>query len=185
MRTRTVLTLGLLITLAAGGCAGTADDGGRVASAGGTATPSSSAEAQQKDEDAPLKFSQCMREQGLSWFPDPEPNGGGMRLALPKGTDMKKFDKAMEACKEYAPHGGEKGKMSPEDLEAARQRAQCMRDNGVRDFPDPNPDGTMRLDGDKLGMGPGDPTFDKAEKECFKNGPGGVSRKTARIGAGA
>jgi len=180
MRTRTVLTLGLLLTLAAGGCAGTADDGNRVASAGGTPTASSSAQAQ-RDEDAPLKFSQCMREQGLPWFPDPEPDGGGLRLAIPKGADKQKVDKAMEACKEYAPNGGEKRKMSPEDLEEARKVAQCMRDNGVKDFPDPNPDGTMRLDGDKMSIGPGDPTFDKAQEKCFRNGPGGGSAGKTRI----
>ena len=181
MRTRTVLSLGLLITLAAGGCAGTDDDGGRVASAGGTAAPSSSAEAEQREEDAPLKFSQCVREQGVTWFPDPQPNSGGLTVAIPKGKDKQKLEKAMEACKKYAPSGGKRGRMSPEDLEEARKRSQCMRDNGVKDFPDPNPDGTMRLDGDKLGMGPGDPTFEKAHKECFKNAPGRAS--AGRTGA--
>jgi hypothetical protein len=184
MRTRTVLTLSLMLTLAAGGCAGKADDGGRVASAGGTPTPSSSAEARQQDEDAAIKFSQCMRDQGLTWFPDPQPNGGGISLAIPKGKDKEKVDKAMEACKKYAPGGGEKRRMSPEELEEARKMAQCMRDNGVKDFPDPQPDGSIRLDGRKMGMGPGDPTFDKAEKECSKYGPGGSAGKTQiRVGA--
>ena len=180
MRTGTVLALSLLITLAAGGCAKTADDGGKVASAGGTATPTSSAQAQADRADTALKFSQCMREQGLTWFPDPQPNGG-IQLAIPKGSDKQKVDKAMEACKKYAPGGGEKRKMSPEDLEEARKVSQCMRDNGVKDFPDPNPDGSMRLDGGKMSMGPGDPTFDEAQKKCFRNGPAGKTK--VRVGA--
>ena len=186
MRTGTVLALGLLITVAAGGCAKTADDGGKVASAGGTATPTTSAQASADRADSALKFSQCMRDQGLTWFPDPKPNGGGMQLAIPKGSDKQKVDKAMEACKKYAPGGGEKREMSPEDLEEARKVSQCMRDNGVKDFPDPNPDGSMRIDGDKMSMGPGDPTFDAAQKKCFRNGPGsasGAGKTQIRVGA--
>jgi hypothetical protein len=168
MRTRTVLALGLLLTLAVGGCGKAKDDGGGVASAGGTATPSSSAAAADKEADAALKFSQCMREQGLTWFPDPEPVGHGMRLSIPKGADQAKLEKAMEACKKYAPNGGEPRKLNPEELEKARQMAQCMRDHGVKDFPDPNPDGDIRMLGKK---GPGDPTFDKAMEACAQYGP--------------
>jgi hypothetical protein len=173
MRTARVLALGLLLTLAASGCGKADDDGGGVASAGGTATPTSSAAAAEQEADAPLKFSQCMREQGITWFPDPEPAGKGMRLAIPKGADKGKMEKAMEACKKYAPNGGEPRKLNPEELEKARQMAQCMRDHGVKDFPDPQPDGNIRMLGDK---GPGDPTFDKAMEACQQYGPG-LTRK--------
>ncbi|MEV4706528.1 hypothetical protein [Actinoplanes sp. NPDC049316] len=170
MRTGTVLALGLLLTLAAGGCGQAKDDGGGVASAGGTPTPTSSAAAAGKEADAPLKFSKCMREQGLTWFPDPEPEGRGMRLAVPAGADKAKLEKAMEACKQYAPNGGEPRRLNPEELEKARKLAQCMRDHGVKDFPDPKPDGntTMRLGG----KGPGDATFDKAMEACAPGGLG-------------
>ncbi|MEU7906664.1 hypothetical protein [Actinoplanes sp. NPDC049118] len=180
MRTWRILALGLLLTAAATGCGGK-PAGDQVASAGGTPTASAAAAAEeQRDEDAPLKFSQCMREQGMTWFPDPKP-GGGLQIKVPKGTAKEKVDAAMEACKKWAPDGGDRGPADPEQLEQARQMARCMRENGVENFPDPNPDGSIRIDGRKVGMGPGDPTFDKAEEACSKYrpdgpGPGGDKR---------
>jgi hypothetical protein len=173
MRITRILTLGLLLTMAAAGC-GKTTEGDPVASAGGAPKASAGAPATE-DPDAPLKFSQCMREQGMSWFPDPNP-GGGLQIKVPRGTDKAKFEAAMAACKEWAPDGGDRGKADPERLEQGRQLAQCMRDNGVPDFPDPQADGSIRLDGSKIGSGPGDPAFDKADEACSKfrpSGPGG------------
>jgi hypothetical protein len=168
MRHTRILAFGLLLTLAACGQPATGDG---VASAGGTPAASAAGPAA-RDEDAPLKFSQCMREQGMTWFPDPQP-GGGLQVKVPPGTDKAKVDAAMAACKEFAPDGGPRDKADPQQLEQARQMSQCMRDNGVPDFPDPDADGNMRLDGDKIGMGPGDPTFDRADQACAKFRPQG------------
>jgi hypothetical protein len=170
MRTIRFLALGLLLTLAATGC-GKTPAGDPVASAGGAPAASASAAAAD-DEDRPLKFSQCMREQGLSWFPDPEP-GGGVRIKVPEGTDRTKMDAAMEACKEWSPEGGDRGPADPEMLEQARRMAQCMRDNGVPDFPDPQADGGIRLERGRLSSEPGDPAFDKADEICAKFRPQG------------
>jgi hypothetical protein len=170
MRTRRIMVVGLLLALAAG--CGKAPPGGGVASADGTPTASASASAGAapvRDEDAPLKYSQCMREQGMTWFPDPE--GDRLQIKVPQGTDKAKFDAAMAACKEFSPDGGERGPADPELLEQGRKLSQCMRDNGVPNFPDPQPDGSMRVDGAKVGMGPGDPAFDKAEAACSKFRP--------------
>ena len=180
MRTTRYLALGLLLTMAAAGC-GEAPAGDQVASAGGKPSTSASAAAA-KDEDAPLKFSQCMREQGMTWFPDPEPGSRGLQIKVPKGTDKAKMDAAMAACKEWAPDGGERGPADPQQLEQGRQMAQCMRDNGVPNFPDPKPDGSIHLDGDKIGVGPGDPAFDKAEEACAKHRPSGAPRRETSNG---
>jgi hypothetical protein len=178
-----LLALGLLTALAVAGCGATpATD--RVASAGGAPTASASAgTGTDKDTDAPLKFSQCMREHGMTWFPDPQP-GKGMSIKIPKGMDKEKVDAAMEACKKWAPDGGDHERPNPEQLEQARKMAQCMRDNGVKNFPDPGPDGNMRLDGDKVGMGPGDPTFDKADEACSKYRPEGAMTQKREAGGG-
>ncbi|MET8148199.1 hypothetical protein ACIBSW_31290 [Actinoplanes sp. NPDC049668] len=188
MRSWRILALGLLLTATAAGC-GKAAAGDGVASVGGTPTASATADApDQGDEDAPLKFSQCMREQGLTWFPDPNTDGG-IQIRPPKGTDKAKIDAAMEACKKWAPNGGDHGPADPEMLEQARQMAQCMRENGVEKFPDPKPDGSIQIDGRKVGMGPGDPTFDKAEEACSKfrpTGPGsGVNTHKDTSGGGS
>ena len=175
MRTRTVAALALMLALA--GCGRAAANDTQVASAqtaDATAKPSASASAPVDDPDAILKYSQCMRDQGLTWFPDP--SGGKMEVAVPKGTDDKKMKAAEEACKKYLPNGGEPPKMSAEQLEQARNMAKCMRENGVPNFPDPDPDGGLAIDSTKLGTGPGDPTFDKADKACSQYHPKGEQR---------
>jgi hypothetical protein len=171
MRSRTVVLLAFLLALGPAACARTATGDPQVASANDAKASASPSSSSSPDPDAPLKFAQCMRAHGLPWFPDP--TNGRMQVNVPQGTDPKKMEAAQEACKQYAPDGGNAPKPSAEDLEQARKMAQCMRDNGVPNFPDPNPDGSIRIDGSKLGTGPGDPTFDRAQQICSKYMPAG------------
>ncbi|HEU5156507.1 MAG TPA: hypothetical protein VFU43_05885 [Streptosporangiaceae bacterium] len=55
--------------------------------------------------DRMLKFAQCMRQHGIN-VPDPKP-GEGIQLRLDKGSQAK-LRAAQEACRQYAPGGGEK-----------------------------------------------------------------------------
>ncbi|MEV4345702.1 hypothetical protein AB0J83_14625 [Actinoplanes sp. NPDC049596] len=177
MRTAKLLAVSLMLALVAAGCArADADDGTGVATAqSGAATPGASPSAPATpDADMALKFAQCMRKEGITWWPDPNP-GGRTTIKTPKGFDPKKLEQAQEACKEFAPNGGERPTPDPEMIELARQMAKCMRENGVPNFPDPKPDGSIQLDPKKLGTGPGEPTFDKAEKACAKYQPEGAS----------
>jgi hypothetical protein len=184
MRTRTVAALTLLLALGPAGCARTGDEGTGVATArSGGATPGASPSASaSSDPDAPLKFARCMREHGLTWFPDP--SKGGTTIRIPDGTDPKKMKAAQEACKQFR-DGGTIDKPPAADIEAMRQVAKCMRENGVPKFPDPQPDGGLAVDGAKIGMGPGDPTFDKADKICSKYQPKGAVKNTERGSGGA
>jgi hypothetical protein len=177
MRTTRILVLGMLLLGGAAGCA-EQQAGARVASAGGaTPTASASASAAARDADAPLKHAQCMREQGMTWFPDPD-SSGKTSIRIPQGTDKAKFDAAMEACRKWGPDSGGPEKIDPEMVENMRRMAQCMRDNGIKNFPDPAADGGLRVDGSKLGTGPGDPAFDKARKACEQYAPKDTNRKT-------
>lgn len=177
MRTRKAAPLlGVLLALVLAACAHESKDDPQVASAqNATATAGPSASAS-SDPDAPLKFSQCMRDHGITWFPDPDK--GSMTINIPRGTDPKKMEAAQEACKKFQPDGGVPHKMSAEDLQQARAMSKCMRDNGVPNFPDPDPDGRLQVDGAKVGMGPGDPAFDKAAKLCSKYMPPGAQQQT-------
>jgi hypothetical protein len=178
-----VAALALMLALGSAACARTATEDPQVASAQNGANPSASPSASASDDpDAPLKFSRCMREHGITWFPDPV--AGKMQVAVPKGTDQKKMEAAQEACKKFMPNGGEAPKPSAEDLERVRNMAKCMRENGVPNFPDPAPDGELSIDSSKLGTGPGDPTFDKAEKACSKYVPKGAKRQTQKDSGG-
>ena len=169
--------IGLAVTVVAfaaamTGCAAE-DPGGGVASLS-SAEPSAAVSATVAPEDRALKFAQCMREQGMSWFPDPEPGSRGFKMIIPKNVDKTKVDAAMAACKEFSPEGRSGVKLSPEDLERARQMAKCMRENGVPNFPDPGSDGRIKVDGRKLGLtGPDDPAFKAAEEACREFQPDG------------
>jgi hypothetical protein len=74
--------------------------------------PVPSAEDQQQNYDALLKFSSCMRSHGISDFPDPQPNGR-MEIKAGPGSDLDPnsalFKSAQQACQKYMPGGGKGG----------------------------------------------------------------------------
>jgi hypothetical protein len=128
---------------------------------GGCASAAEPAPATSPDPDARnLRFAECLREQGLD-VPDPEP-GKGMTLKFGPGSDQRKVQAAMEACREWAPQGMAGGAAPDPSRDATmREYAQCMRDNGVDAFPDP--------EGGMVRLVPGaaeDPDFEAAEKAC-------------------
>jgi hypothetical protein len=94
-----------------------------------------------------VKFAQCMRANGISEFPDPGPSGELTIDQLANGssldTNSAAFQQAISACKDLEPAGFTGSKRSPEQQKAALKFAQCIRDNGVKDFPDPDPDGPL------------------------------------------
>jgi hypothetical protein len=88
-----------------------------------------------------MKFSACMRANGISAFPDPDASGALTIDAVANGssldTSSPAFENALGACKDLEPAGFMGGRRSPEQQSAALKFAQCIRDNGVADFPDP------------------------------------------------
>ena len=154
----------LTLVVAVAGC--TADEDPGVA----TADPGASkagAIATGGGQDSDLKYSQCMRDQGLTWFPDPGPDGG-LKVSVPDGTDQSKVDKAEQACKAYAPGARQNGPISADDLNRLRQMSQCMRDHGFAKYPDPDAKGGIRIDQKTTGISPDAPGFEKAAQECRK-----------------
>ena len=181
MRIRTGLALGLLLVLAAAGCGKPSGADNGVATAGdGKASPTATASTgngkrdPQADQEAFLKFAQCMRDHGVP-MEDPQFDGGGVSLMIPEGTDKAKVDAAQGECKQFMPNGGEPPKLSPEDQERMRKYAQCMREHGITNFPDPGEDGRMMIDGNKLGIDPQSEQMKAAEKACeqYDMGPKG------------
>jgi hypothetical protein len=162
-------TLLLIPLLALAGCAGPSESPG-VATAGGGATPSAGASSAPPEGDQ-LKFAQCMRDNGLPWYKDPEPGQRGVRISIPKGTDKAKVDAAMAACKAYLPNGGEPMKLDPEMQAQLRQFSQCMRENGLPDFPDPSAEGGILMKPGQGGIDPESAEFKKAEQACAQFRP--------------
>src|SRR5437764_632867 len=77
IRTVTGLVLGVTLMAAPVAC-GTAGNGNRVATANGSA--SATADASTGGHGDALKFAQCMRANGITEWPDPDPDNAG-----PKG----------------------------------------------------------------------------------------------------
>ncbi len=94
-----------------------------------------------------VKFAQCMRSNGVSEFPDPGASGKFTIDGIVNGSSLDPsspaFKQAISACKDLEPAGFTGSKRSPQEQEAALKFAQCVRDNGVPDFPDPTPNGPL------------------------------------------
>lgn len=133
----------LLVVLLAAGCGGGAK-APPVASVG-TTTPTTSTPASsqtQLQQDA-LKYSECMRANGVPAFPDPQP-GGGFVFQAGSGVNPSSpaFEAAHAKCQKLMPvpaglAPGSTSHPSAQWLSQMERAAQCMRRHGVPSFPDP------------------------------------------------
>jgi hypothetical protein len=103
-------------------------------SSASSASGSGSDDKKLTGRDKAVKFAECMRAHGVPHFPDPDPKGD-----FNFGVDVSKevFTKAVDACKALQPPGSLSAKRTPKQQSAALRFAQCVREHGVRDFPDP------------------------------------------------
>jgi hypothetical protein len=121
-------------------------------------------------EDAELAYAQCVRDHGYAEFPDPDPNGGFRFLVNLENAP--RFRTAIEACRDLAPEGMRDEGVTAEQMEALVKLSQCIRENGVSEFPDPGPRGNYDLRG--TGIKPGDTGLGAAMALCRdKAGPRG------------
>jgi hypothetical protein len=121
------------------GCGGTRSGGDKAAASGGLAGAASGAATGRARV---VKFAECMRRNGVSAFPDPDATGALTIDAVANGssvdTNSALFKHALGACKDLEPSGFTGHQRTPQEQKAALEFAQCVRDNGVRDFPDPS-----------------------------------------------
>ena len=166
-----------------------------LAACGSSGSPASSASATQ---DA-FKFSRCMREHGVTNFPDPESgSGGSFRLQFRTGAKLNPhtFEAARNACRKYSP--ADRIKLSPAERvareEQVRKFAKCMREHGVN-VPTPSTaGGAVRIQLGRPGAGggpnPESPAFQSAQKACQSllpkrppgagGGPGGPQTSSSK-----
>jgi hypothetical protein len=94
-----------------------------------------------------VKFADCMRNNGVTKFPDPNASGKLTIDEIANGssldTSTPAFKQAIIACKNLEPAGFMGSKRSSQQQSAALKFAECIRANGVKDFPDPIPNGPL------------------------------------------
>ena len=136
-----------------------------------------------------LAFSKCMREHGVSNFPDPTASGRGITLSI-GGAGVNPgspaFHAAQQSCHDLLPFGGpSSGHASAQEMTHLRQVSECMRAHGISGFPDPTtsapPDpsaysAVLGQNGAFLAIpnsiNPQSPAFEQAASAC-KFGPRG------------
>jgi hypothetical protein len=98
---------------------------------------------------AAFAFSDCMRKNGVSNFPDPQvsttPGGGSVRIrAVAPAGRTPQFKAAQQACRHLLP--GPQNTIPAEQharAQALLAFARCLRSHGIANFPDPNGQGQL------------------------------------------
>lgn len=136
------LVLVAVVALAGAGCSHAGDGG---------SDPAGTANAKVREK--AVEFAECMRDHGVSRFPDPDASGQLTMDSVANGssvdTSTPTFDKALQACKDLQPSGFTGRKRSTQTQKAALKFAQCVREHGVKDFPDPS-EGDPLVDTNKI-----------------------------------
>jgi hypothetical protein len=158
---RWLALLGLLaVALTAVACGGSSDDDASSSGGGGGSSSASS-----NSSDRAVQFAECMRENGVPDFPDPVDGRTTVRMG-PGGIDADPatMEAAQQACQDLAPEGA--GRANPQMQDQVFAFAECMRENGVPDFPDPDVSGgavRMML---PRSIDPQSPQFQEAQQAC-------------------
>ena len=89
-----------------------------------------------------MKFAECMRDNGVREFPDPDASGELTIDGVVNGSSLDPSSRSVEdghrrvqgpaAIGVHGPQGA-----APRSRTAGLEFAQCIRENGVKDFPDP------------------------------------------------
>jgi hypothetical protein len=127
--TKRILVPLAALALIGGGC------GASTSSDPAPAAKTSAAKAAKlTDQDKAVKLSECIRAHGVPHFPDPDANGD---YAFGIDVSPAVWKKAVDACKAFESPGVFSGKRSPKQQSDALRFAECVREHGVKDFPDP------------------------------------------------
>lgn len=132
-------------------------------SSGSTAAPKTKQEQNRA-------FAQCLRDNGVPNFPDPDAKGA-LRVTPESGVDVGSaaYKKAEATCMQSTPPSGQQQGAPPPDGQKpvdATKYVECMRKNGQPDFPEPDERGIF------TGIDLDTPEYKAAQKVCEKEMPG-------------
>lgn len=136
-----------------------------LAACGGGSSSTSTQSASDRREAAQLKFTTCMRRQGVD-LPDP---GSGGSAGPPANIDQSKLQAASQACS--ASLRGAVGNISSADrqkfTDSLTRFTACLRGKGLN-VSDPDPSGAGGPGSFLQGIDPTDPTTRAAMTACQK-----------------
>ncbi|MGO9900097.1 MAG: hypothetical protein ACLP0J_10485 [Solirubrobacteraceae bacterium] len=132
------------------GCGGSSPSSATTTISGASTPPSTTATAGGRGSTgstvpaagaSPLAFATCMRADGVSNFPDPNP-GGGFSLSAGIDPSSPAFRAAQAKCQKILPGGGlpspgSTTHPSVQTLAKLLKIVRCMRQHNVPQFPDP------------------------------------------------
>jgi hypothetical protein len=145
----------------------------------GAASPSPSG-----DRMAPYRaLAQCLREHGAPNYPDPtmDPQGN---VDIKKGGSQAPPHSAQIACEDLAaklPAPKRRSPFTAEDIANLRKLAQCARQHGISDWPDPDADGRFRLNQRLSQLGK--KAMEPVEKNCGQYFPKNKGIVISQVGS--
>ena len=167
---RTVPTARLLAALAAVGAALVLAACGGGGSSDSTSTAAQAADGGQSsaNSEKAVKYSQCMREHGVTNFPDPKNGRLTLRAGPGSGIDPNSatFKSAQDACQSLAPSGAQVAGGGDAVRDSVLKFARCMRENGVPGFPDPQVSGGRVTMQPGAGVDPNSAAYKAAQSKC-------------------
>ena len=137
LRPPAALAMVALISLISAGCGSkAASETGTSSSTATTRATRSSTAASTKltARDKAVKFAECIRAHGVSDFPDPDAKND---FQYGVSVTPAVWKRATTACKDLQPPGTLSSKRTSKQQSATLRLANCVRANGVKDFPDP------------------------------------------------
>jgi hypothetical protein len=114
--------------------------------AGCSSAPAASGSGGTASYQKAVNFAQCIRGNGVSEFPDPDASGNfsyGIKGGSSMDPSSPVWQKAVAACKDLEPAGFAPKAPTDKQIVARLKFAQCMRSDGVKDFPDPANNGPL------------------------------------------
>jgi len=178
-----VILVALVVAACSGG--GSSPAGSDPASSGGSTSPVGGSANSGSNGGLTVAFAQCMRDHGITNFPDPNANGsisgGGNASGNPINPTSPAFQAAQQACQKYL-QGGSTGSPASQaqQLNQALKVTACMRSHGYPDFPDPtDSNGSIAWNGSSLGSVSQKPAFQSQLQKCQSSVYGGGGTGTS------
>jgi len=139
------------------------------------------------------QVAECIRNNGVPDFPDPFVDKGRLKLpeeveqTLEQKYSQQVLEQAQQSCQslmdklpesaikgEDEQVGGDRAEPGPGDVEALKKLAQCIREHGIPEWPDPKADGSFPLIGTPLEAEGKSERLGAAFGQCEQHWGGGI-----------